>query len=102
LPDWVPPDAWQAWVRYRGRKFSAAAQALSLRTLARLRTAGHDPTAVIEQSIERGWTGLFELKDAARGNARGLVHQPSRTSAAVAAWADGQPHHVDDERTIDA
>jgi len=29
---------------------------------------GHDPTAVIEQSIERGWKGIFELKGDDYGN----------------------------------
>jgi hypothetical protein len=62
LPDWLPEPAWSEWVKFRGKKFTAKARELSLRTLERLHDEGHDPTAVIEQSIERGWTGLFPLK----------------------------------------
>lgn len=67
LPDWLPSDLWAMWDRFRKRKDSKAwtedAKQLSLRTLARLRDGGNDPQGVIEQSIERGWTGLFELKN---------------------------------------
>jgi hypothetical protein len=70
LPEWLSADAWGAWHRFRnGRKgWTADAQALSLRSLATLRGQGHDPQAVIEQSIERGWTGLFPLRDSAHEN----------------------------------
>lgn len=67
LPDWLPVESWQMWDRFRKKKsgagWSADARRLSLSTLARLRAEGHDPTGVIEQSIERGWTGLFPLKN---------------------------------------
>lgn len=66
LPPWLPPDSWERWEAFRKRKSAKAwtedARSLSLRTLTKLREAGHDPTAVIDQSIERGYTGLFELK----------------------------------------
>lgn len=72
VPDWLPADAWEQWHRFRnGRKgWTADAKALSLRTLTTLQAEGHDPRAVIEQSIERGWTGLFPLRDDHQG-ARG-------------------------------
>lgn len=64
LPDWLEPDAWAMWHRYRntGKGWTADAKALSLRKLAQLRDEGHAPRAVIEQSIERGWTGLFPIR----------------------------------------
>jgi hypothetical protein len=62
LPDWLPEPAWSEWVKFRGKKFTSKARELSLKTLERLHAEGNDPTAVIEQSIERGWTGLFPLK----------------------------------------
>ncbi len=66
LPDWLPLETWAMWDRFRKRKSAKAwtddAKALSLRTLERLRAEGQDPTAIVEQSIERGWTGLFPLK----------------------------------------
>lgn len=66
IPDWLEAEVWALWDGFRvkksGKGWTAEAQALSLRTLATLRTAGNEPRAVIEQSIERGWTGLFEVK----------------------------------------
>jgi hypothetical protein len=62
LPDWLPEPVWSEWMKFRGKKFTARAQELSLKSLERLHADGNDPTAVIEQSIERGWTGLFPLK----------------------------------------
>lgn len=66
LPDWLPLEAWDMWSRFRkkasGAKWTDDAKRISLATLKNLHADGHDPTAVIEQSIERGWTGLFPLK----------------------------------------
>ena len=64
LPDWLPVDAWEDWHRFRNTRqgWTAHARKLSLRKLEILYHEGHDPRAVIEQSIERGWTGLFPVK----------------------------------------
>lgn len=66
LPDWLPIDAWAMWDRFRKKKSGAGwtddAKRLCLKTLAKLHTDGQDPAQIIEQSIERGWTGLFPLK----------------------------------------
>lgn len=65
LPDWLEPEAWDDWHAYRNSRkgWTQRARELSLARLARLHSEGHDPRAVIEQSIERGWTGLFPLKE---------------------------------------
>lgn len=76
LPEWVPQSAWADWLKFRGKRFSRRAQELSLRKLEALRAEGFQPTAVIEQSIERGWTGLFPLKGT-NGNAPSSPSQPS-------------------------
>lgn len=81
LPPWLPPAVWDAWCRYRrGPKWTADAQALSLRELAKFHANGHDPRVVIEQSIAAGWTGLFAPKASGRGGApadrRSWVMQP--------------------------
>jgi uncharacterized protein YdaU (DUF1376 family) len=64
LPDWLPPEAWQDWHRYRNSRkgWTQHARELSLRTLTELRAQGHEPRRVIDQSIERGWSGLFPIK----------------------------------------
>jgi len=64
LPDWLSEDVWSDWHQYRNARkgWTPKARELSLGTLADLRDAGHDPRAVVNQSIERGWTGLFPVK----------------------------------------
>lgn len=64
LPDWLPESAWADWHAFRNSRkgWTQKARELSLRTLTKLYANGHDPTAVIENSIEKGWTGLFEIK----------------------------------------
>lgn len=67
LPDWLPADVWKDWSDYRrGRKgaWTAKAQELSIRTMERLKAQGHQPRAVVDLAIERGWQGLFAPRDA--------------------------------------
>jgi len=82
VPDWLPAEVWGSWHAFRNARkgWTPHARALSLRTLTTLRAAGHDPQAVIEQSIERGWTGLFQVRpDFARKEST----QPSRQMLAI-------------------
>lgn len=93
LPDWLPADAWKMWEEFRraksGRGWAAGAKALSIRELSKLRAAGHDPQAVIEQSIQRGWTGLFEVKQSIGAtNARPSFAQ-QRAQAEIDAFVNG-------------
>ena len=64
LPEWLPPLVWADWNAYRAssKGWTKRAAQLSLRTLVQLHAEGNNPKAVIEQSIERGWTGLFPVK----------------------------------------
>ena len=66
LPGWLDAETWAMWDQFRktksARGWTPQAKALSLKSLEKLKEEGHQPTAVIEQSIERGWTGLFEVK----------------------------------------
>lgn len=75
LPDWLPTDAWEMYDRFRtkksGKGWTGDAKRLALRNLEKLRELGHDPAAVIEQSVMNGWAGLFELKNQTRTNAQG-------------------------------
>ncbi|UPL20211.1 helix-turn-helix domain-containing protein [Alcaligenes faecalis] len=67
VPGWLDADAWSMWDEFRkqksGKAWTDAAKRLSLRTLEKLYADGHDPAAAVEQSIERGWTGIFPVKD---------------------------------------
>lgn len=64
-PDWVPTAAWNGYceMRSRGKQpFTPRAKALAVGALFRLKTEGHDPEAVLDQSVLRGYTGLFPIK----------------------------------------
>jgi hypothetical protein len=73
-PDWLSPELWQRWDAFRYRKtrtgWTADAAKLSLSTLTRLRAEGHDPEAVVLQSIENSWTGLFPVKSSTTGGSQ--------------------------------
>jgi hypothetical protein len=64
LPAWLDAAVWAQWHAYRNasKGWTVRARELSLATLTALHQQGHDPKKVVEQSIERGWTGLFPLK----------------------------------------
>ena len=77
-PEWLDPVAWAEWCAYRkGARWKESAQRYSLAELDKLRRDGHDPPAVIRQSIAAGWTGLFPLKHT------GARHEPHRNLSAV-------------------
>ena len=64
LPDWVPQDAWEAWLEVRSRSRAPntpKALRLALTELAKLKASGNDPRAVLERATMRGWRGLFPL-----------------------------------------
>ncbi|MDE2255950.1 MAG: YdaU family protein [Betaproteobacteria bacterium] len=91
LPDWLPESAWADWHAFRNSRkgWTHKARELSLSTLAKLRSDGHDPVGVIEQSIERGWTGLFELRQAsAQPRAGPQIATIGKTAQAIQALED--------------
>lgn len=71
LPDWIPAESWTAFVEMRKRlraPITARAASLIVAKLDRLRQHGHDPGAVLDQSVMNGWRGVFELKEAGNGH----------------------------------
>lgn len=66
LPDWIPAPLWADFMETRQRRKAAntdKAKWLLVIELEKLREQKHDPVKVVEQSIMRGWTGVFRLKD---------------------------------------
>lgn len=58
-------QAWDIWSKYRqGKGWTAAAKTINSKKLMEL-SKGDSGLAVriVEQSVERGWTGLFPLKE---------------------------------------
>jgi hypothetical protein len=67
LPDWVPKEAWASFEdsRKKLRKpLTDRARQLAVAELQRLRDGGHNPIAVIESAVLRGWLSFYPIKDA--------------------------------------
>jgi len=78
LPDWLPRPIWADWVadrRERRKPISSRAAAGQLKRLADLRNEGHEPEAVIGNSIANGYQGLFAPTDTRSGSGR-AARQP--------------------------
>jgi hypothetical protein len=108
LPPCIPPPAWANWLAYRKqiRKPIAAATAKQqINKLAHWHAAGHDLTAIINTSIERGWTGLFEPQKNEAKNGKQPTENPRTKSENAAAQAvaelvrDGCFGHGRDDRS---
>jgi len=71
LPEWMPAEVWEHWREHRKtirKPLTDAAAELTLRNLAEMFNAGHDPVAAIQMSIQNGWTGVFPPKPQARAS----------------------------------
>ena len=80
IPAFIPIDAWLEWDAYRKAKSGAAwtlhAKKLSIsRLITYWEAGGGCPAAIIRQSIENGWSGLFAPKDLAVGNREDLARR---------------------------
>ena len=78
IPDWLDRESWEMWDSHRARAkgWTPEARTLAIRSLTQLREQGFDPKAVIEQSILRGWNGLFPIsKESANA-----IRQPKHTN----------------------
>jgi hypothetical protein len=76
--------AWGKWDRHRhGKGWTADARTLSMRTLRKLAgTDGALALAIVDQSIERGWSGLFPLKADDRQQAPAPKHKSKQEALA--------------------
>ncbi len=66
LPEWVDKSLWESFMEIRKKKRAPKTKhALDLLVgdLDKIRVAGGDMCAALEQSIKRGYTGIFPVKD---------------------------------------
>jgi hypothetical protein len=64
--EWIAPDSWAAFLDMRKRikaPLTPYAEKLIVRELVKLKTAGHDPQACLDQSIMLGWRDVFPVRD---------------------------------------
>lgn len=83
LPEWIPVDAWVAFCEMRKAmgakgKLTERAAKLIVNELEKLAAQGHDPRAVLEQSVINNWRGVFPVKN---GNRQQSLEARNRSAA---------------------
>ncbi len=66
LPEWINQNTWEAFMEVRKKRRSPNtnhAKKLLINELQNLRDQGYDPEEVMNQSIMRGWAGVFPIKN---------------------------------------
>lgn len=68
LPAYVDKEAWAGFVEMRrampkSKPFTTRAATLILYELQRIKDAGHDPNAALDQSTLRGWADVYPPKE---------------------------------------
>jgi hypothetical protein len=89
--DWITPESWAAFLEMRRRikaPLTPYAEKLIMRELVKLKTAGNDPQACLDQSIMLGWRDVFPLRE--KGLSKAPAHEafkpePKMTEAEKAA-----------------
>ncbi|SOE85661.1 hypothetical protein SAMN05446935_6135 [Burkholderia sp. YR290] len=71
LPDWLPFECWDAWCEHREAKekkadvpWTGAAANVTLKKLKRIHESGKSVVDAVDESVLRGWTGIWEATDA--------------------------------------
>ena len=80
LPLWLEPGIWGEYVTHRvelNKPLTKTSASRVIGKLGKLKQEGNDPAAVIEQTLENGWLGLFEIK---RANSNGYRSQADRAA----------------------
>ena len=65
LPEWLPADAWKAYLEVRKQKKTPntpRALNMLITELTRRKSLGFDPAAVLDQSTLKGWKSVFPTK----------------------------------------
>lgn len=92
VPDWVPAEAWAGFCEMRSRMrkpMSARAAELIFARLRRFEAEhGWPPGAVLDQSVERGWAGVFPLKSEHGGGFDGRTGGSGRSGGQRASASD--------------
>lgn len=78
LPTWIDPESWQAFKAMRKvikAPLTPYAEKLIIIQLVRLKSAGEDPQACLDQSIMLSWRDVFPVRD------KGITDRASSDSA---------------------
>lgn len=95
-PAWLNEEAWAAYCAWRDgmpkhKRWGGYARRLVLKELAKLKDAGQDPTACLEQSLLNSWLGVYAVKKPAQfselpaNDSRPVVDAAAQTAQYLAA-----------------
>ena len=76
--DWIDPESWDAFKAMRKAikaPLTPYAEKLIVRELVKLKIAGQDPQACLDQSIANSWRDVFPVRD------KGIQHQATPSNA---------------------
>lgn len=98
LPDWLSPDDWKDFSEMRNKikkPLVGRASKSIVKKLETFRAQGHDPAAVLEQSILNCWQDVYPIKNknGENFNATGTHHRTANNAIATQAQG-GQRHHA--------
>ena len=96
LPECINPSAWKEWIGYRRSRKLALPEAtmrLQVKNLESWFNQGHDPNAIINDSIGHGWQGLFCPK----GNSPHGNQKPEMTNAELVDMIFAKQGRVENE-----
>lgn len=105
LPDWLPKEAWSGFLEMRRRiraPMTPRAMTLAIRQLEELRQRGHDPTAILDQSTQNSWKGLFEPKGNGNGKRSANDKFLAAAQSLVGEYLDGHAESGGDSGFADA
>lgn len=63
LPDWIPADLWKEFLKVQKKAKTDYAKNIAVKKLERMKAEGHDIVQALENSIEAGWSRVFEPKN---------------------------------------
>lgn len=87
IPAWIDPESWEAFKAMRKAikaPLTPYAEKLVIRELVKLKSAGNDPQACLDQSIMNSWRDVFPCRD------KGV-------SASQVAAADAELRRIDEQ-----
>lgn len=79
IPDWMPAAEWSAFLdmrKLKGAPPTARAVSLLVGKIEALKSRGHDPSAVLDQSTLKSWTDVYEIKDWQNGTGNHQTLRP--------------------------
>jgi len=62
LPDYINPDVWKAFVEHRKKLRAPMTDNAKNLIISKMDKLSGNPNSILNQSIESGWKGVFELK----------------------------------------